>query len=182
MSDSLSLFGLRPSRSAMRLFFGGALIAAAAAVAVPTFAQPGPHGPGGMGAMGAGPGGPFFGGGRHIDRMLDSINATDAQRTQIKAIVAAAATDMKAQHQAGRALHDKARAIFTAATIDTNAAEQLRLQMMAQQDLMSRKTLQVMLDVAQVLTPDQRAQLGALMAKRGQHMHGPQGAASAPKT
>jgi Spy/CpxP family protein refolding chaperone len=154
---------------AMRLFFGSALIAVASAVALPSFAQPGPGGMGPAG-MGPGPGGPFGGSPRHIDRMLDSVNATDAQRTQIKAILAAAATDMKAQHQAGRALHEKARAIFVAPTIDANAAEQIRLQMLAQHDQMSRKTLQVMLDIAQVLTPDQRAKLGDLMAKRGERM------------
>ena len=40
--------------------------------------------------------------GRMIDRMLDGLNATDAQRTQIKQIAAAAAADLKAQAQPGR--------------------------------------------------------------------------------
>ncbi|MFG5410434.1 ion channel [Piscinibacter sakaiensis] len=46
--------------------------------------------------------------------------------------------------------------------------EQLRLQMVAQHDQASRKHLQVMLDVAQVLTPEQRAKIGERMAQAGE--------------
>ena len=171
MSHSLSPAAARPSRLTMRVLFGSALIAVAASTMSPAFAQ-GHHGPGGMGpaAMGQGPGGPFGGSPRHIERMLDGVNATDAQRAQIKQIVAAAAVDMKAQREAGRSLRERSRQIFTAPTIDANAAEQVRLQMLTQHDQMSRKTLQVMLDVAQVLTPEQRAKIGAQMARRGEQM------------
>ena len=45
--------------------------------------------------------------GRMIDHMLDGLNASDAQRGQIKQIAAAAAADLKAQREAGRALRQR---------------------------------------------------------------------------
>jgi Spy/CpxP family protein refolding chaperone len=150
----------------MRLFLGSALLAIGAATAQPVLAQPAGPGPAMMG-----PGGPMGGHHpRHIERMLDSVNATEAQRTQIRQILANAGTGMKAQHDAARALHDRMRAILSAPTIDTNAAEQVRLQMQAQHDQASRQRLQVMIDVAQVLTPEQRAKAAELMARRGDRM------------
>ena len=46
------------------------------------------------------------------------------------------------------------------------AAESLRQQMMAQHDQASRRVTQAMLDVARVLTPEQRAKLGERMRER----------------
>lgn len=165
MSSSKSLSATHPGLAAMRLFFGGLLVAASAAAVMPAFAQ-GHHGGPGPGMMGPGAGGPMFGGSpRHMERMLDSVGATDAQKAQIKQIADAARTDMLKQREAGRALHDKMRQALTAATIDTNAVEQLRLQMLAQHDQASRRGLQTMVDIAQVLTPEQRAKIGDQMAK-----------------
>ena len=109
--------------------------------------------------------------GRMLDHMLDGLNATDAQRSQIKQIAAAAATDMKAQHDAGRALREKAMQIFSAPNVDAAAAESVRQQMLAQHDQSSRRMLQAMLDASKVLTPEQRAKLGERMKQREAQMH-----------
>lgn len=171
MSESFSLAAQRPGRSAMRLFAGSLLVAATVATVMPAFAQGHHGGEGRHAAMGQGGPGPMFGGSpRHIERMLDSVSATDAQKAQVKQITEAARADMKAQHEAGRALREKLRLVMSAATIDTNAAEQLRLQMLTQHDQASKRGMQVMIDVAQVLTPAQRAKLGEQMAKRGERM------------
>lgn len=165
MSSSKSLSATHPGFTAMRLFFGGLLVAASAAAVMPAFAQ-GHHGGHGPGMMGPGAGGPMFGGApRHMERMLDGVGATEAQKAQIRQIADAARSDMRKQREAGRALHDKMRQALTAATIDTNAVEQLRLQMLAQHDQASRRGLQTMVDIAQVLTPEQRAKIGEQMAK-----------------
>jgi Spy/CpxP family protein refolding chaperone len=172
MSFSKSLTAVRPGRAAMRLFIGSLLVATSAAVVLPAFAQgPGHHGGPGHGAMG-GPGGAgaFGGSPRHMERLLDSVGATDAQKAQIKQILDASRADMRKQHEAARALHDKTRQVLTAPTIDTNAAEQLRQQMLAQHDQASRRGLQTMIDVAQVLTPEQRAKVGEQMAQRQSRM------------
>jgi periplasmic protein CpxP/Spy len=134
----------------------------------------GEHG-GGMGAdMGMHGGGGMMGNpermGRMMDHMLDGLNATDAQRSQIKQIAQAAGTDMKAQRDANRALHEKAMQVFTAPNVDAAAAEQVRQQMLAQHDQMSKRTLQAMLDASKVLTPEQRTKLGERMKQRSDSM------------
>jgi Spy/CpxP family protein refolding chaperone len=108
--------------------------------------------------------------GRGVDRVLNGVNATDAQRAQVKQIVQQAAADLKAQREAGRGLREKSLQIFTAPTVDGAAAESLRQQMLAQHDAASRRTLQAMLDISRVLTPEQRAKLGEQMAQRHQRM------------
>jgi Spy/CpxP family protein refolding chaperone len=132
------------------------------------------HGMGGM-HDGMGGGGMMFRGspehmGRMIDHMLDGLNASDAQRSQIKQIAAGAAADLKAQHEAGRALRQRSMQAFTAPTVDAAAVEQVRQQMLQQHDQMSRRMTQAMLDVARVLTPEQRARVGERMRDRQARM------------
>jgi Spy/CpxP family protein refolding chaperone len=61
-------------------------------------------------------------------------------------------------------------AVFTAPTVDANAAEQLRQQMLAQHDQASKRMLQAMLDISRVLTPEQRQQLAQKMKQRHEMM------------
>ena len=143
----------------------GLVLALSGTLGLSAWAQHGPGGQGGHGGMGMLGGAPA-----HLNRLLDGVNATDAQRTQIKQIAQAAAVDMKAQHAAGRALHEKGMQLLTAPTVDAAAAEQLRQQMLAQHDQTSRRTLRAMLDVSAVLTPEQRTKLGELMRQRSDRM------------
>lgn len=146
------------------------LVAAASVISVNAWAEgpqggaPGHHGmkchmsPPHMGMM------PF--GGRHLARMLDEVKATDAQRQQIKVITQAAEKDQAAQHESAQALHAQTLALLAQPTIDTAAAEKLRQQMVTSHDARSKQMLKVTLDIAQVLTPEQRAQLAAKMKQR----------------
>ncbi len=152
----------------VRLAAAGAIVVAAAVSALPAHAE-GRHGHG-MGGPGGG-GMMMFGGqpervGRAVDHMLNGLNATDAQRSQIKQIAMAAAADLKAQRDAGRGLHENGMQIFAAPSVDAAAAETLRQQMLAQHDQASRRVLQAMLDVSRVLTPEQRAKIGDRMKQR----------------
>ena len=156
----------------LRWMMVSVLVVAAAAVAVSAEAQEHPHGmrggDGGHGMM-------MFGGSprhmeRRIDHMLDGLNATDAQRTQIKQIATAAATDLRAQREAGKGLRERSLQIFAAPTVDAAAAESVRAQMQAQHEQASRRTLQAMLDVSKVLTPEQRAKIGERLKQRGAMM------------
>jgi len=108
--------------------------------------------------------------GRMADHMLDGLNASDAQRTQIKQIAHAAAADLKVQRDAGRALHEKGLQLFAAPTVDVAAVEALRQQMLAQHDQASKRMMQAMIDVAKVLTPEQRAKLAERIKLRGDMM------------
>ncbi len=160
----------------------GMVMTLLAAVAITASAQPAPpppapppgmpmdHGPGpGMHGMHGGMHGGMhegmmFGGSpRMIDHMLDGLGASDAQRNQIKQIAAAAGADMKAQRQAGRALRERAMQALTAPTVDTAAVEQVRMQMVQQHDQASRRMTQAMVDIARVLTPEQRAKVAERM-------------------
>jgi Spy/CpxP family protein refolding chaperone len=152
----------------MRLMAVSVLVAAATGATFSAHAQ-GRHGPG----MGGGSHGGMmmFDGppaqiGRSLDRMLDGLNVSAAQRTQIKQIAMVAATDLKAQHEAARGMREKGMQIFTAPTVDGAAAETLRQQMSAQRDQASKRRLQAMLDIAKVLTPEQRAKIGERMKER----------------
>ena len=92
---------------------------------------------------------------------------TDAQRTQILQIAQTAATDMKAQHEAGRALRERGLQILAAPTVDAAAAEVLRQQMMVQFDQSSKRMLQAMIEIGAVLTPEQRVKFAEAMKQRG---------------
>lgn len=109
-------------------------------------------------------------GGHGMTRMLDQVNATAEQRSQIEQITKAARADLMAQHDAGRALRDQAVQLFTQPTVDANAAEALRQQMLAQHDRASQRTMQAMLEISRVLTPEQRQQLAEQMKQRADTM------------
>ena len=157
----------RFSPQAMRLFLGGLVLAVAGGTALTAFAEGPGHGHGPRGeAMMFGP----MMMGHGLDHMLDAVNATDAQRAQIKQISQAAAADLKAQHEAGKSLHEQGMALFTQPTVDANAAEALRQQMMAQHDAASKRMLQAMLDISRVLTPAQRQALAQQMQQRHAQM------------
>ena len=162
---------LRSAAAVLRWTMVSVLVVAAAAVAVSAEAQERPHGPGGGGGHGM----MMFGGppehmGRRIDHMLDGLNASDAQRAQIKQIAMAAATDLRAQREAGKGLRERGLQIFAAPTVDAAAAESVRAQMQAQHEQASRRTLQAMLEVSKVLSPEQRAKIGERMKQRGAMM------------
>lgn len=160
---------LKSPRHAMRLLTATLAVALAAGLAQTAFAQPfgGPGAPGGPGmgrggmGMDAGIGAPMM-----SERMLDSVNATAEQRSQIKQIVQAARTDLAAQRDAGIKLREQGRTLFAQPTVDARAAEALRQQALAQHDQASKRMLQAMLDVSRVLTPEQRKTLAERMAQR----------------
>lgn len=121
------------------------------------------HGPGhDMGGM------PF--GGRHLQRLLDDAKVSDTQRLQIKQIVDKAQTDLKALHDESRGLHEQGLKLWAAPKLDAAATEKLRQQMAAHHDKVSKRMMQAMLDVGNVLTPEQRATVAKQLAKRHEDM------------
>jgi len=156
----------------IRLTLATAVLAMAGLVSQAAFAAP-TDGPMGGPAMQHGMGGPGGMGGMHghmdgrrLGRMLDLVNATPDQRSQIKTIMDAAHKDLAALHENGRKLHEQSQSLFTQPNLDARAAETLRQQMLAQHDAASKRMLQAMLDAAKVLTPEQRKLLGDKMARR----------------
>jgi Spy/CpxP family protein refolding chaperone len=153
-----------PSIRGARLAGAALLVAVLGSVALSAWAMP-------HGGMGGGPGahgGPamMMFGGRGLERMLDGVNATAEQRTQIKAIFERAVADLKAQRDAGKSTRDQFMTLFTQPTVDANAVESLRAQTMQQHDQASRRMVQAMVEASRVLTPEQRKQLAERMQQR----------------
>ena len=144
-----------------------ALIAVAGGAALSAYAMEHRHG--GPGMMGGGPGmGMMMG--RGLDRMLDGLNATEQQRTQLQQIMKSAMDDLRGQREQHRALRERAMQVFTAPTVDANAAEQVRQQMLAQHDAASKRMTAAMVEASRVLTPEQRAKLAERMKERQARM------------
>ncbi len=160
---SLSTFKL--SSGSTRLAGAALLVAVLGTVTLSAWAMPGGHG-GGHGGPGMG----MMMGGRGLERMLDGVNASAEQRTQIKAIAERTRADMKAQRESGKGVRQQLMALFTQPVVDANAAEALRAQMLQRHDQSSRSMMQAMLEVSRVLTPEQRKQLADRAAQRGSMM------------
>jgi periplasmic protein CpxP/Spy len=156
------------ARPAFAALLATASLVAAATLSQPALAMPGGHG-GPHGEMHGGMRGGMampFANPQMAGRLLDSVNATPEQRTQIKALADAAQRDLQAERSAGRQLREQAMTLFAQPTVDARAAEALRQQMLARQDAASKRMTQFMLDVSRVLTPEQRQRLTERMAKR----------------
>ena len=108
--------------------------------------------------------------GKGLERMLGHLDATAAQKEQIKKISDAAAPDLQKLRDEGQALHEQGAKLWAEPKLDAAAAEQLRQKMTAHHEQMSKRMLQVMLDVGQVLTPEQRAKMAKHMQNR-RHGH-----------
>lgn len=149
------------SKLTMKRFFqAGALASLLAVAAVSSHAQPfGRHG-----------GGPGMEGGPHMEHMLELVDASDAQRAQIKQIMDAARADIKPQRDTLQQLHQQGMALLTAPTVDANAVEALRVQSQAPREQIGRRMSQALVAAANVLTPEQRSKLGARMAKMQSRM------------
>ncbi len=132
----------------------------------------GPHGHHGMGRPGGegGPEGMMPFGGHRLQRMLDDVKATDAQRSQIRTIADKAQADLKALHEEGRALHEQGLDLWASPKLDAAAAEAQRQKMLRHHDQVSQRMMQAMLDVGQVLTPEQRATIVQRMRAHHQGM------------
>jgi Spy/CpxP family protein refolding chaperone len=166
---------IKTQSSSLKLLFTGMLVAVMATVAMTGWAQP-RHGEGRGGPPMGGPGmflmGPPERIDRAVDRLLDGVDATDAQRKQVKAIAQAAAKDTRDQMDSGRELHEKMRALLVAPTVDDAAIESVRQQIARQHEAASQRLTKAVVEAAKVLTPKQREQLAQRFEKRRGHFRG----------
>ncbi len=106
---------------------------------------------------------------RGLERMLDGIDATPEQADKIRAIVDAARDDLEPAIDGMRDTREKVAEMLGAATIDRAAAETLRAERVAAVDQASRRLTTAILDAAEVLTPEQRAEIVEHFKERGRH-------------
>jgi Spy/CpxP family protein refolding chaperone len=107
----------------------------------------------------------------HLDKMLTAIDATPDQKEKIKAILHKGFETIGPMHEKMAGGHAELHKLLTAPTIDRAALEQLRASEMADFDQASKVLVDTVADAAEVLRPEQRAKLGALMAEHQAHHH-----------
>ena len=125
-------------------------------------------------------------GGHPMSKAFEDLKVTPAQREQIKQIEAKMISDVRPIHQSHRELMQRAVQLLLSPTIDEAALEKNRQEMLTLHSRLSEHMTSAFVQMAKVLTPDQRGQLAAHMKERidrmGHHsgMGQPPSAASAP--
>ena len=114
----------------------------------------------------------------HVDHMLKhlyvEIDATDAQKAKIDPLVKQAMQDLMPMHTQLHTAHVQALQMLTQPTIDRAALEASRAQNMQLADQASKRLVQLIADVGDVLTPAQRQKLADHFSKM-HSMHGMHG-------
>jgi Spy/CpxP family protein refolding chaperone len=166
-----------PRRPWRRIAIAALIGSMAAGVGVMAFAHGGgPFGGGfGRGGWHMGPGGQTDPEAmkRRIDAsvrwMLADINATEAQQQRIADIVGATMKEMAPLREKHREARRTVMELLTQPNVDRAAIEAIRAQEIQSADAMSKRFVQSLADVADVLTPEQRAQLAEKMKQRRGH-------------
>lgn len=108
----------------------------------------------------------------HIDHVLKhlyvEINATDAQKAQIDPLVKQAMTDLMPLHTQAQSAHTQFIQALTQPTLDRNSLEGAREAHMQLAEQASKRFVQLIGDVGDILTPAQRQAL----ANHIQKLHG----------
>ena len=108
----------------------------------------------------------------HVDQMLKhlyvEIDATDAQKAQITPLVKQAVSDLLPLHTQLQAAHTQALQGLTMSPVDRTALEAARVTHLQLADQASKRLVQLMADVSDLLTPAQRDALAAHLKQ----MHG----------
>jgi periplasmic protein CpxP/Spy len=108
----------------------------------------------------------------HVDHMLKhfyvEIEATDAQKAQIGPLVKQAVNDLLPLHSQLQAARTQAMQALMQTTVDRSALEAARVQHLQLADQASKRIVQLIADVGDLLTPTQRKALASHL----EHMHG----------
>lgn len=170
-----------PSVPAWRFVAMGLVISAAGAFGIVNLAsahgrQDGPPPRHMMGLQGGLPlmGGPM------MERLLDEVQATAAQRDQLRQIAESAQADLRNGADAGRADRERLAELFAQPVVDEAAVEALRRKMLQRHDQQSKRTQQAMLEASKVLTAEQRQALVAQLKEHAVHLGERQGRAGGP--
>ena len=108
-----------------------------------------------------------------VSRALDSIGASAAQEAKVHDIIAAKFPEIAPDPKQHEAMRKQALDILSAPTIDRGAVEKLRTDAVANFDAKSKLVVAGVLDIADQLTPAQRATLAARLGEMAEH--GPMG-------
>jgi periplasmic protein CpxP/Spy len=101
-----------------------------------------------------------------VKRMFSSVKASDEQKTQAGAIVRKASADLRPLEEQLRQGRRAAIELLARPSIDRNAIEAQRVQQAGLREAISKRMTQTLADLAEVLTPEQRASLAKRMSER----------------
>ncbi|SRR5579859_735484 len=108
----------------------------------------------------------------HVDSMLKhfyvEVDATDAQKVQIGPLVKQAVNDLMTMHSQLRSARSHAVQALEQPTVDRSALEAARAEHLQLADEASKRIVQLLADVGDVLTPAQRQALYEHL----EHLHG----------
>jgi len=110
-----------------------------------------------------------------IDQRIDfmtkqlgsEVGATADQQAKIANIAKSAAADLRAMVQKAEAARGQAVALLSAPTIDRAAIERLVVDQIALAEAATKRIGQLLVDAAEVLTPEQRRKLGDWILREG---------------
>jgi Spy/CpxP family protein refolding chaperone len=112
----------------------------------------------------------------HVDHVLKhfyaEVDATDAQKAQIDPLVRQAVSDLWPLHEQLQAAHAQAMEGLTQPSVDRAALEAARVTHLQLTDQASKRFVQLLADVGDVLTPAQRTALAGHLKR----LHGMPGA------
>lgn len=108
---------------------------------------------------------------KRVQHLLDEVKATDAQKAKASGIVKASLEKGAPLAEKLHTNHEQMHKLMSAAMLDKAAIEALRAEQIKLADEASKLMTQTMLDVAEVLTPEQRAKLAEKMESRHSWMH-----------
>jgi protein CpxP len=112
----------------------------------------------------------------HVDHMLKhfyvEIDATDAQKAQISPLVKQAVSDLMPLHAQAQAARAQAKQALAGPTIDRNSLEAVRVTHLQLADQASKRIVQLIADVGDLLTVPQRKALADHLAQMHGQMHG----------
>jgi Spy/CpxP family protein refolding chaperone len=101
-----------------------------------------------------------------LDVMMDRIDATGEQRLEISEIVDGLMVNLQTVAGEHESVHEEVQAILSQPTVDRAALEQVRANAILTADTTSQTLVQALVDVAEVLTPEQRVELMELRRLR----------------
>ena len=96
---------------------------------------------------------------RMVERLTDGLDANAEQREKISALVTTFTKDVRPMRQQARKIRKDIEVLLLKDTINRDEVEKLRKERLAEIDRVTSKMTLAMVEVAEVLSPEQRRQL-----------------------
>ncbi len=108
---------------------------------------------------------------RQFDGPLDAVGATPQQHEDVKSILRSAGADLMIWVRAYVSTREALVEMLAQPSLDRVALEELRIRTLEHADNASQVAVQVLADVAEVLTPEQRQRLDLFPEDEEEHEH-----------